>query len=157
MGITATIRIIAVLLVVVILTGGMWYVSNLRADLVVSRTNEEKLKDGIKEQTALLDAMKKDIESIQKINKDLSEQNQRQKKDVDDLNKKFQDRKLGSLASSQPEKMKQLVDRGTVNALRCIELASGSPLNDKEKAAKTPVEANRECPQLISTINRPIN
>ena len=29
------------------------------------------------------------------------------------------------------------------------ELASGAPLNEKEKSAKTPVEANRECPSLV--------
>jgi len=34
--------------------------------------------------------------------------------------------------------------------MRCIELASGAPLNEKEKNAKTPTEANRECPALIN-------
>jgi hypothetical protein len=32
-----------------------------------------------------------------------------------------------------------------------MELASGSPLNEAEKAAKTPMEANRECPSLIDS------
>ena len=47
--------------------------------------------------------------------------------------------------------VEKLVNRGTRNALRCMELAAGAPLTEAEKAAKTPMEANRECPSLIDS------
>lgn len=151
------IKIIVTLLIVVLIGGGLWYAINLKAELAISQANEEKLRDGIKEQNELLESMKKDIAAIQEINKELSEQNARQKEDVNALVKKFDKRDLGVFASGQPDKMRGLVNRGTVNALRCIEIASGSPLNEVEKNAKTPAEANRECPQLINPVISPIN
>lgn len=145
----AAIRLILITVIVLCVGGGLWYVMNLKADLATARANNEKLEDGLKEQTALLEGMKKDIENIQRINKELSEQNAKQRQDVDALSKKFDKRDFGTFANSLPQKAQELVNRGTVNALRCIEIASGSPLTDEEKAAKTPIEANRECPNLI--------
>jgi hypothetical protein len=55
------------------------------------------------------------------------------------------------LAAEKPAVVEKLVNRGTKNALRCMELAAGAPLTEAEKAAKTPMEANRECPSLINS------
>ena len=53
-------------------------------------------------------------------------------------------------ALANVEKTQQLIERGVINALRCLELATGSPLTEAEKNAPTPIEANRECPALIN-------
>jgi len=75
---------------------------------------------------------------------------------VDALSKKFDKRDFGVFASSQPEKVEELINRGTKNALRCLELASGAKLTEEEKNAKSPIEANRECPSLIDPRFTPI-
>lgn len=150
-GIGGAIKAIVALIIVAVIAGGIWYVTGLRADLAVSEANSAKLQEGIQQQQALMEQMREDIATIQKTNAELSAQNERQKKDVESLSRKFDKRDIGALAAEKPEVIEKLVNRGSANALRCLELASGAPLNDKEKSAKTPTEANRECPSLIDS------
>lgn len=143
----AAIRLILILAIVIVIAGGAWYVTGLRADLAVSEENNKKLENGIMEQQLLINQMKEDVTAIQKSNEELQAQNDKQKKDLDNLQTKFSD--FGARAASNAEAATKAINRGTVNALRCLELASGAPLNEKEKQAKSPKEANRECPALI--------
>ena len=154
----AMIRMVLILVIIGVVVGGLWYITNLKADLAVSELNNQKLEEATKAQNELIEKMQADIAQIQQINSDLQEQNAKQKKDVDALAKKFDKRDFGSFVAAQPEKSQELINRGTTNVLRCLELASGAPLNEKEKSAKTPTEANRECPNLIdSDFSAPAN
>lgn len=144
------IKPILYLIIVAIIAGGIYYITGLRANLAVSEMNNKMLEDGVKKQAELIELMKKDIEDIKKVNEDLSKQREDLQKDKDTLTSKFSKRDFGALAAEKPKVVERLVNRGTENAIRCVELASGSPLNDKEKNAKTPTEANRECPSLIN-------
>jgi hypothetical protein len=137
------------LVIVLVIAGGLYYVTNLKADLAISEANNQKLIDATKAQNELIEQMQKDITLIQETNKQLAEQNEKQKQDVATLSSKFSKRDFGALAAEKPAVVEKLVNRGTANVMRCLELASGAPLNEKEKAAKTPTEANRECPSLI--------
>ena len=137
------------LVIVIVIAGGLWYVTNLKADLAISEANNQKLQDGIEQQQSLIEQMQKDVVQIQETNKQLAEQNEKQKQDVATLSSKFSKRDFGALAAEKPAVVEKLVNRGTVNAMRCLELPSGAPLNEKEKNAKTPTEAKRECPPLI--------
>ena len=157
-GIGAVIRSIVILLIVATVAVGGWYLMNLKADLALSEANNAKLEDATRQQNELIEGMKADIAQIQETNKQLAEANEKQKRDVEALNSKFSKRDFGALAAEKPAVVERLVNRGTKNALRCMELASGAPLNEAEKAAKTPMEANRECPALIdSDYTAPVN
>ena len=156
-GIGNAIKAIVYLVIVLVIAGGLWYVMNLKADLAVSEQNNQKLQDGIKQQQVLLENMQKDIAHIQETNKQLQEENAKQRADVENLSNKFQKNDLGVLGAAKPELVERLINRGTVNVLRCLEIASGSPLNEKEKNAKSPQEANRECPGLINPNYTPVN
>jgi len=135
--------------IIAILAGGVYYITGLRADLAISQANNEKLEEGLKDQEALIESIKKDMAQIQEVNNKLQEENARQREDVDALAKKFDKRDFGVFAINQTEKAEFLINRGTKNVLRCLELATGAPLNEAERAANSPVEANRECPSLI--------
>ena len=148
-GIGGAIKAIVYLAIVVVIAGGLWYVMNIKADLATSEANNQKLQDAVQLQKDLIESMQKDIAQIQETNKQLAEQNEKQKQDVATLSSKFSKRDFGALAAEKPTVVEKLVNRGTANVMRCLELASGAPLNEKEKAAKTPTEANRECPSLI--------
>ena len=150
------IKLVLYLAIIAIIAGGAWYVTGLRADLAVSEANNQKLQDGIIEQQHLIEQMQKDITVIQETNKQLAEQNQKQREDVDALAKKFDKRDFGVFAIDNSEKAEALVNRGTKDVLRCLELASGAPLNETEKNAKSPVEANRQCPSLVDPSYKPI-
>ena len=144
------IKAVSTLIIVLVIAGGLYYISDLKAALAISQMNEQKLEDGITAQNELLESMKKDIASIQKANEDLKKENEQQKQDVDALARKFDKRDFGAFALANIEKAQQLIDRGVMNALRCLELASGAPLTEEEKNAPSPIEANRECPALIN-------
>ena len=144
------IKIVTILIIVLVVAGGIYYITDLKAALVTSQMNEQKLTEGIEAQNRLLESMKADIEAIQKTNEELRKENEQQKKDVDALAKKFDKRDLGVFAIANTAKLQELIERGTRNALRCLELATGSPLTEEEKNAPTPLEANRECPALIN-------
>lgn len=155
-GIGAIIKALIYLVIVAVIAGGLWYLINLKANLATSEANNAKLQDAMIAQNQLIESMQKDITQIQETNKQLQEQNQKQKQDVDALSKKFEKRDFGTFAAEQSLKAETLINRGTKNALRCLELASGAPLNQNELSAKTPIEANRECPSLIDPSFKPI-
>jgi hypothetical protein len=155
-GIGSTIKAVVALFIVLAALGGFWYVTGLKANLAISEANNAKLIEATSQQGALIEQLQKDISQIQEINKDLSVQGDKRKQDIDALARKFDKRDFGVFASENTIKAQTLVNRGTKNALRCIELASGAPLTEEEKNAKSPVEANRECPSLIDPSFKPI-
>jgi hypothetical protein len=138
------------LVIVLVIAGGFYYITDLKANLAVSEMNNKLLEDGLRQQAALMEQMQKDIAQIQEINNELNTQKANLEKDREVLTSKFSKRDFGALAAEKPKVVERLVNRGTENAMRCVELASGAPLNEKEKNAKTPTEANRECPNLIN-------
>lgn len=157
-GIGSAIKAIVALIIVLAIGVGGWYLMNLKADLAISEANNAKLVEATAAQTELIEGMKADISQIQETNKQLSAAYEKQRQDVETLNSKFSKRDFGALAAEKPAVVERLVNRGTTNVMRCLELASGAPLNDKEKSAKTPMEANRECPGLIdSDYTAPVN
>jgi ABC-type bacteriocin/lantibiotic exporter with double-glycine peptidase domain len=150
-GIGAIVRAVMYLIIVLVVVGGLWYIINIKADLATSEANNQKLQEATKLQSELIESMQKDIKQIQEINVKLQEENTKQKKDVDALSRKFDKRDFGAFVSANPAKAQELINRGTTNVMRCLELASGAPLNEKEKNAKSPTEANRECPSFIDS------
>ena len=152
----AVIRSIVALIIAVIIAAGLWYVSNVKADLVQSQENARRLEQGIQEQKDLLRQMVEDIAAIQQTNRDLQNLAERYRGEVDTLTKKFsQDargnpRDFGQLAREKPELVERLVNRGTRNAMRCLELASGAAHTQQELAAKSSAEINKECPAIAN-------
>ena len=150
------IRAIVALIMTVVIAGGLWYVSNLKADLVQSQENARRLQEGIQEQKDLLKQMVEDVAAIQQTNRDLQNLAERYRGEVDTLTKKFsQDargnpRDFGQLARERPELVERLVNRGTRNAMRCLELASGAAHTQQELAAKSSGEINKECPAIAN-------
>jgi predicted butyrate kinase (DUF1464 family) len=157
----AVIKVVAVLIIVLVFAGGAWYVTGLRADLAVSEINNKKLQEGIESQQALMEQMRADIAQIQDINKDLTKETERQQEEFKALSNRFSQnargevRDFGALAAERPEAIQRAVNRGTVNAMRCLEIASGAPLTEKELNAKTSSEINRECPSIANPNYKP--
>jgi|TARA_B110000503_G_scaffold47345_1_gene77158 hypothetical protein len=155
-GATQMIKMIAILAIVGIVAGGLWYITNLKANLAISQINEQVLKDSVKQQNDLINSIKEDIAQIQVINKTLTEQASKHAQEVKDLTDKFnvnakgEARDFGAIAAAKPALIERLVNRGTDSAIRCLEIATGSPLTDKERNAKTSSEINRECPSIAN-------
>ena len=155
-GIGSTIKAIVALLIVAILAIGGWYVMNLKADLAISQENARQLQQGIKDQQELMAQMREDITKIQRANVELIALTAQQRAEVEALRLKFsQDargrpRDFGQLAAERPETIQRLMNAATRNAMRCLEIASGSPRTESELAAKNSSEINKECPSLAN-------
>ena len=161
MGITALIRILAILLIVVVGAGGLWYITGLRADLAVSEENTKRMAQAVELQKQVIEQIKADQAQIQQLNAELTNTVKTQQQDMKSLSDRFSTsadgsrRDIGELAVAKPDSIERAINRGTVNALRCIEIASGAPLTEAEQNATKSNEINKECPALANHKYKP--
>ncbi len=158
LGLGPAIKAITTLVIVVILAAAVWYVTGLRGDLAVSEQNAKLLQQSMAAQKEAIEAMQRDLKLQQDINRQMNETVERQKKDIASLSDKFttnakgERRDFGAIAAAKPDSIERAVNRGTVNAMRCFEIASGAELNEKERTAKTSKDLNPECPNLVQPL-----
>jgi len=139
------------------LAGGVTYVYKLKADLATSEANNAKLEDSVEEQKAVIAQQTLDMENIRSAMKEQAELSKRLNASIKDLRDKFtkvnasgEKRDIGNLAEQKPKLMQRAINRGTKNALRCMEIAMGSPLTEKEKNAVKKSQINAECPDIAN-------
>ena len=146
------IKIIVTLLLLAGAAGGFAYVQKLRADNAVLKINQEKLETAVSEQQTLIENQKKDFEDILDANKKMNELVSVLKKDLEDLDKRFnkKNRDVGKLAIAKTESIERITNGASALAMRCVEIASGSPLTEKEKNATKKSEINSECPSIAN-------
>jgi len=137
--------------------GGFAYVMKLRADLATSEANNAKLESAVGEQKAVIEQQLKDVESIRTAMKEQDALNQKLNESIEDLRDKFhkvnasgEKRDIGNLAEQKPKLMQRAINRGTANVMRCMEIAMGAPLTEKEKNAQKKSEINPECPDIAN-------
>lgn len=161
MEISAAVRAIVALIIVAIIAIAGWWISGLRADLAVRENNERILSEAIKTQQDTIRQIQQDQARIANANAELSGIIRSQNRELDDLRHRFntnargESRDFGSIAAAKPQLAERAVNRGTINAFRCLEIASGASLTDQERNAKTPAEINRECPSLANPQYKP--
>ena len=138
-------------------TGGVAYVYKLKADNAILKENQIKLEEAVNEQQQVIAQQKQDFESILQANKELNELNASLNKEVKALDDKFnktnasgKKRDIGDLANAKPKLIEKIINRATDNANRCIEIAMGSPLTEKEINATKKSEINSECPSIAN-------
>ena len=143
--------IFAVLLISGIAGGGM-YVMKLRADNATLKANQIELEKGIEAQKKVLEQQKKDFSAIMESNKKLNNLIVTFKKDLDELDKRFNKKKrdVGKLAIERSKSVERVINKGTDNALRCVELASGAEHTEEELKATKRSQINPECPALAN-------
>ena len=145
-------RMIITLIMIMGIAGAGMYVFKLRADNAILKGNQIKLEQSIESQTKLLEQQKKDFNAILESNKKLNELIQTFKKDLDDLDKRFNKKKrdVGKLAIAKTKAIERIINKGSENAKRCVELASGAEHTEAELKATRKSEINPECPSLAN-------
>jgi len=143
--------IFAVLLITGIAGAGM-YVMKLRSDNAILKANQLKFETAIADQTKVLEQQKEDFTAILESNKKLNVLINTFKKDLQDLDKRFtkKNRDIGKLAIDRTKAIERIINKGGVNAARCIELASGAKHTEPELKATKKSEINPECPALAN-------
>ena len=145
-------RIYLIGFIILALLGSAGYVIKLQRDNTILKENAVKLESAISEQKQVIENQKKDFAEILEANKKINELVNNLKKDLDDLDKRFskKDRDIGKLAIERTGAIERVINKGSDNATRCIEIASGSPLTEKEKNATKKSEINPECPSIAN-------
>ena len=143
--------VITLVLIAGIAGAGM-YVMKLRSDNAILKANQSKLESAITEQNKVLEQQKEDFTAILESNKKLNVLINTFKKDLQDLDKRFtkKNRDIGKLAIDRTESIERIINGGSKNAARCIELASGAEHTPEELKATLKSEINPECPSLAN-------
>ena len=146
------IRLFLIGIVATAIAGGGFYVVKLLKDNAILKANAIKLESAVAEQQTLIENQKKDFEEILDANKKMNELVSVLKKDLEDLDKRFnkKNRDVGKLAIAKTKAIERITNNGSANATRCIEIASGSPLTEAEKNATKKSEINPECPSIAN-------
>ena len=74
---------------------------------------------------------------------------------VEALEEKLSEHELDFLAASKPGLVENIIDKASNNVLRCLEIASGSPLTEEEINATKRSQINGECPDIANPNYRP--
>lgn len=137
--------------------GGVMYVKTLKSDLATSEANNLKLEQSVESQKEVIAQAKADFESQKKITANLDAQNKALQAEFQALDKRFNKingqgevRDIGKLADERPKSVERVINGATVKAMRCVEIAMGSPLTEKEKNATKKSEINSECPSIAN-------
>mgnify|MGYP001183227528 FL=1 len=146
------IRLFFIGIVVTALAGGGFYVFKLQKDNAILKANAIKLESAISEQKTLIENQKKDFEAILTANKELNDLMGKLKTDFAELDKRFnkKNRDIGLLAIEKTKVIERITNNAGDKAARCIEIASGSPLTEKEINATKKSEINAECPSIAN-------
>jgi len=152
-----TFKLVMVGILVSSLAGAGLYVMKLRSDNAILKVNQIKLEEAVSSQEEVIAQQKADFETIMSANKKLQDTKDILKAELQNLDDKFnktnasgKKRDIGDLAVNRPSSVERVINRASDNALRCVEIAMGSPLTEKEINAVKPSEINAECPSLAN-------
>ena len=148
----SSLRIAIIVIVITGIAGAGMYVMKLRSDNAILQANQIKLELAVEDQKQLIQNQKKDFKDILDANKKMNALVTALKNDLDDLDKRFnkKNRDIGKLAIQKPKPIERIINKGSANATRCIEIASGAELTEKEINATKKSEINPECPSIAN-------
>jgi len=153
----ASIKIAMIVVALATAGGGFLHYKNVKADLETAKANMIKLEQGIAEQQAVIEQQRKDFTAIREANDQLIAANQtlqNEMKALDDrfnkINAQGEVRDIGKLAIERDRAIERVINNASKKAMRCVEIAMGSPLTEKELNATKKSEINSECPSLAN-------
>ena len=147
------------IIIVIGLSGGVSYVYKLKADNATLKNNQIKMEQALDAQAKFIEQQKKDFEAIMKANQEVNKLVGNLKKDIDDLDKRFNKgtRDLGKTAIERPDAIERIINKASDKALRCVEIAGGAKLTEAEIKATKKSEINSECPSIANPNYKPYN
>ena len=146
------IRLFFIGIVATAIAGGGFYVVKLQKDNAILKANAIKMESAIADQQELLTQQKEDFKDILDANNKMNELVGVLKKDLENLDKRFnkKNRDVGKLAIAKTKSIERITNGASALATRCIEIASGAELTEKEKNATKKSEINSECPSIAN-------
>ena len=147
------------MVVVTLLTagGGFLHYKTVKSDLETAKANNKILELSISEQQAVIDQQKQDFTAILAANETIQNQNKVLRQEFAALDERFNKinaqgevRDIGKLAVERSRSIERVINSATKKAMRCVEIAMGSPLTEAEINATKKSEINSECPSIAN-------
>ena len=138
---------IKLILMVIMLAGaggGYMYVKKLQKDNLTLKINQSKLETAIEDNNAVIEQQTVDLKKIRSTLSELDEVNKKLQADKDNLSNRLNKHDIGELAEKKPGLVEKIINKASDSAVRCMEIASGSPLTEEELNGSP----NRECPSF---------
>lgn len=124
---------------------GAWYYNDTQERIKILTENNAKLETAVETNEQALAAQTAAFAAMQAENTRLQEEF----KTISDRNRSLENRlsrhDIGASALAKPGPTQKILNKGTANANRCMEIFSGADLTEAEKAATKPSEINPEC------------
>ena len=124
--------------------GGYLYVKKLQKDNAILKVNQIKLETAVEDNNQVIEQQTADLKKIRSTLEVIDEKNRKLQEDKDKLSDRLGKHDIGNLAEKKPGLVEKIINKASDSAVRCMEIASGSPLTEKELNG-TP---NRECPSF---------
>ena len=127
-----------------------------KQELLVSEQNNSMLEGSIAQQKITIERQLQDVKKIQQANNALRDTQDKLKSEYKELDRKFTEkangeaRSVANLALKKSSLIERIINKATANAMRCNEIAMGSPLTEDELNATKKSQINPECPSLAN-------
>jgi len=147
-----SVRVIIMAVVFIGISGAGVYVMKLRSDNAILKANQVLLEQSVESQKQVIQKQQQDFSQILESNKKMNTLINGLQKDIDALDKRFNKgaRDFGKIALEKYKLVEKIINKGSDRATRCIEIAGGSPLTEKEINATKKSEINTECPSIAN-------
>jgi len=119
--------------------------------------NAAKAEMAQQETQAALAQTLADLQKVQEKFTQVSSEFEAAESRVSGLEDKLKEHDLPYLAEQKPRLIEKIVDKGTKDVLRCLEIVSGSPLTEEEINVTKKSKANTTCPDIANPNYVPIN
>ena len=141
------IKLLMVLIMMAGAGGGYLYVKKLQKDNAILKVNQIKLETAVEDNNKVIEQQTADLKKIRTTLSKLDEVIEKLQADKEKLSNRLSKHDIGNLAENKPGLVEKIINKASDNAVRCMEIASGSPLTEEELNG-TP---NRECPSFWSS------
>ena len=138
---------IKLILMVIMLAGaggGYLYVKKLQKDNAILKVNQIKLETAVEDNNQVIEQQTADLKKIRSTLEVIDEKNRKLQEDKDKLSNRLSKHDIGNLAENKPGLVEKIINKASDSAVRCMEIASGSPLTEEELNGSP----NRECPSF---------
>ena len=147
-----SVRVIIMAVLFFGISGAGVYVMKLRSDNAILKANQVLLEQSVESQKQVIQKQQQDFSQILESNKKMNTLINGLQKDIDALDKRFNKgaRDFGKIALEKYKLVEKIINKGSDRATRCVEIAGGSPLTEKEINATKKSEINTECPSIAN-------
>lgn len=144
-------------ILIAILSGAAYYyytttqdrIATLTANNATLAANVQTLTSANEQNVATIEDLQAEYTRVQEDYSRVQSEFQIIRSQNNELRERLGRHELDALAASRPGLVERTIDNATENALRCFELMSGSPLNERELAATNERQFNSECPWVF--------